>query len=314
MPESEMHASEIPASEMPETGAPEAESAQLRAIMDHPSYRRADLDLDWIAAPEMRGTRLLLEYAKPQLILTRNRVVSTIVLFGGARIKERKVAEQALHDARAAVKDDSGDPEKQRAVQAAKRAVENSRYYDVARDFARMVSAEHQSDEKRHFVIITGGGPGIMEAGNRGAHDADAVSIGLNIELPFEQEPNRYITPELCFQFRYFAIRKMHFLAAAKALVAFPGGFGTFDELFETLCLIQTQTIEPVPVVLVGTEFWKRAFDPEFLRDEGVISARDVDLIQYAETAEEIMDAIMSWYEERGVEKLSGQSPYRSSE
>jgi len=151
-----------------------------------------------------------------------------------------------------------------------------------------------------------------MEAGNRGAWEAGGESIGLNIELPFEQRPNSYITPDLCFQFRYFALRKMHFLAAAKAMVAFPGGYGTFDELFEALCLIQTQVIEPMPVVLVGESFWRHAWNPEFLRDEGVIAPEDLDLFIYAETAEQTRDKLVEWYRERNSDPTAGPDPYSS--
>jgi uncharacterized protein (TIGR00730 family) len=151
-----------------------------------------------------------------------------------------------------------------------------------------------------------------MEAGNRGAWEAGGESIGLNIELPFEQRPNSYITPDLCFQFRYFALRKMHFLAAAKAMVAFPGGYGTFDELFEALCLIQTRGIEPMPVIMVGESFWRDAWNPEFLRDEGVIAPEDLDLFTYAETAEQIRDHLVHWYRERNIDPTTGPDPYSS--
>jgi uncharacterized protein (TIGR00730 family) len=176
--------------------------------------------------------------------------------------------------------------------------MEHSKYYEQAREFARIVSTACQIDGKCDYVIVTGGGPGIMEAANRGAHDAGAKSVGLNIVLPFEQSPNPYITPELCFRFRYFAVRKMHFLMRAKALVVFPGGFGTFDELFETLTLIQTGKIPRVPVVLLGRPFWERVVDFEALVDEGVISAGDLSLFSYANTAQEAWQQISEFHAE----------------
>ncbi len=290
------------------------EAARLREILENPAYRRADHDLEWIGSPEMRGARLLLEYAKPQVALARAKVRTTIVLFGGTRIVEPADAEKRLAVAKDAAASNPGDEALAARVKVAERVVAKSRYYDVAREFAQIVSRAFQDDESRELVVITGGGPGIMEAGNRGAFDVGAKSVGLNITLPHEQVPNSYISSDLCFQFRYFAIRKMHFLASAKALVAFPGGYGTLDELFEALCLIQTRTIDPVPVVLVGKSFWENVFDAEFLRDEGVIDPEDVDLFSYAETAEEIRDQIVNWYRDRHIDPTKDPSPYRSDE
>ncbi len=283
---------------------------RIKAILENPSYRRADLDLEWIGSPEMKGARLFIEYAKPQLKFVKSNVRSTIVLFGGSRIVERRKAEQRLQAAKRELAQNPGDELIQRKVRIAERMLEKSRYYDVAREFSFRISRRFQKTHKREFVIITGGGPGIMEAGNRGAHDAGAKSIGLNINLPFEQVPNSYITPDLCFQFRYFAIRKMHFLATAKALVAFPGGYGTLDELFETLCLIQTKVIDPVPVILVGKDFWQRCFNAQFLAEEGVIEPEDVDLFAYAETAGEIEHHIVTWYIEHRRDPRHDHSPY----
>lgn len=288
--------------------------ARLRRILESPSYVRADRDLDWINSPEMRGIRLLLEYSKPQLRFVRQNVRSTIVLYGGTRIVEPREARRRLDDARAAAAAHPDDKALARKVAVAERIVEKSHYYEVAREFSRLVSSTFQTEGARHLVVVTGGGPGIMEAGNRGAFDVGAKSIGLNITLPEEQAPNSYITPELCFRFRYFALRKMHFLAAARALVAFPGGYGTFDELFETLCLVQTKVIQPVPVILVGESFWRRAFDVTFLRDEGVIDPEDVELFTYAESASEIRDKIIDWYEERNLDYTVARPVYRSME
>jgi uncharacterized protein (TIGR00730 family) len=297
---------------MPRNDTPKDRQDRVGELLNHPSYKRADLDLDLIASPELRSVRLLLEYVKPQMILRDHRVLTSIVLFGGARIVEPTSARARLDAARAEARATPNDPQLSTKLKMAERVVERSRYYDVARDFARIVTEEFQDQQGRRFVIVTGGGPGIMEAGNRGAWEAGGESIGLNIELPFEQRPNSYITPDLCFQFRYFALRKMHFLAAAKAMVAFPGGYGTFDELFEALCLIQTRVIEPMPVIMVGESFWRDAWNPEFLRDEGVIAPEDLDLFTYAETAEQIRDHLVHWYRERNIDPTTGPDPYSS--
>ncbi|MBR9866754.1 MAG: LOG family protein [Oceanospirillales bacterium] len=281
-------------------------------ILDSASYRRADRDPDWIDSPEMRGIRLFLEYAKPQLTLLRANVRSTIVLFGGSRILEPGVAREQLEQAQKLALANPDDPQLAAQVRVADRVLAKSGYYDVAREFARRVSQRYQTDDERDLVVVTGGGGGIMEAGNRGAFDVGAKSVGLNITLPHEQEPNIYIAPELCFQFRYFALRKMHFLATAKALVAFPGGYGTFDEVFETLCLIQTKVIKPVPVVLVGEAFWRKAFDVDFLLAEGVIGPEDAALFGYCETADDIEAYIVDWYTERQIDPMQAPSPYKS--
>jgi hypothetical protein len=189
-------------------------------------------------------------------------------------------------------------PELEHRLEGAERILAKSHYYDVARELGRIVGQAGNGPDDCRLVIVTGGGPGLMEAANRGAYDAGAKSVGLNISLPQEQFPNPYITPELCFQFRYFGLRKMHFLLRAKAMIAFPGGYGTLDELFETLCLIQTRKIKPVPVILVGEQYWRRAFDVEFLAAEGTIDPEDVELFNFAETAEQIWKIISDWYAE----------------
>ncbi|UCF66888.1 MAG: LOG family protein [Acidobacteriota bacterium] len=275
--------------------------SRLQRILDSPTYRRADEDLDLLQLDELRPSRLQLEYLKAQLMLSRTGVRSTIVVFGGARIVEPGAAERKVEVAEHALRAHPGDPMLERRLAIAERVRANSRYYDVAREFGRIVGREGKANGQPRVLVMTGGGPGIMEAANRGAFDVDAKSVGLNITLPHEQFPNPYITPELCFQFRYFALRKMHFLLRAKALVAFPGGFGTFDELFETLCLIQTEKIEPLPVVLVGESFWRRAIDADFLAEEGVIDIDDTELFGFAETAQEIWDTIVGWYAQTGL-------------
>ncbi len=273
------------------------------ALLDAPAYRLACEDVDLLKQDAMRPVRLQLELAKPEMALEDEGIESTIVVFGSARTLPRDVAEAGLVEANAALEAAPEDPDLQRAVKMAKKKVEQAGYYETAREFAHLVSKTCQSDDRCNHVVVTGGGPGIMEAGNRGAHEAGAKSIGLNIELPFEQAPNPYVTPELCFNFQYFAIRKMHFLMRAQALVAFPGGFGTLDELFESLTLIQTHTVEPIPVILVGKAFWDRIVDFEALVDEGVISPKDLDLFSYAETPEEIWELIAN--DQPGEPKIS---------
>jgi len=262
------------------------------AIHASPSYIPADRDTEFMQRDELRPLRLGLELLKPELIQKEQGIQSTIVVFGSARLQEPIAAEAALLTAERAAAEQPNDRALQHHLAVAKRQRELSKYYDVAREFARLVSSSCQIDGRCEYVIVTGGGPGIMEAANRGAADVQAKSIGLNITLPHEQRPNPYITPELCFQFRYFALRKMHFLIRAKALVAFPGGFGTLDELFETLTLIQTGKVTGVSVVLVGRAFWERLINWEFLVDEGLIGSQDLGLFHYAETAQEAWDLI----------------------
>lgn len=279
-------------------GSPE-DRAFSDAILVSSSYIPADRDTEFMQWDELRPLRLGLELLKPELIQKEQGIQSTIVVFGSARLQEPVAAELALLTAERAAAERPDDPVRQRQVMLAKCQRELSQYYAVAREFARLVSSSCQIDGQCDYVIVTGGGPGIMEAANRGAADVHAKSIGLNITLPHEQRPNPYITPELCFQFRYFALRKMHFLIRAKALVAFPGGFGTLDELFETLTLIQTGKVTGVTVVLVGRAFWDRLIDWEFLVEQGLISAHDRELFHYAETAQEAWDVIASNHDMR---------------
>lgn len=256
------------------------------------SYIRASEDIEFLQQEELRPVRLQLELLKPELTLLKHHIRSTIVVFGGTRIWERKAAEQRLADIAAQVAKKPKDERLRRLLTASERLLTLSRFYDEARNFGKIVSEANQGDGSVDYVIVTGGGPGIMEASNRGAYDVGAESIGFNITLPHEQSPNQYITPDLCFQFRYFAIRKMHFLLRAKALVAFPGGFGTMDELFEALTLVQTQKITPLPIVLMGKEFWEEVINWNALVDNGTIDPEDIDLFVYAETAEEAWDYI----------------------
>jgi len=273
--------------------------ALREVILKSTSYLLAEDDHALLKRDELRSSRLQLEYLKPELLQRDLKINSTIVVFGGSRIMERTEAERHVDAARHALAGDRSNHEKQRAVRIAERLLAKSRYYDEAREFSRIVSSTCQLDGRREFVIVTGGGPGIMEAANRGAFDVGAKSMGFNIAIPQEQAPNPYITPDLCFQFRYFAIRKMHFLMRAQALVAFPGGFGTLDELFEALTLVQTERTKRLPIVLFGREFWDELINWSYLIEEGLISPEDVNLVEYAETAEQAWDIIVRYHPDR---------------
>ncbi|GAB1478009.1 TIGR00730 family Rossman fold protein [Paracoccaceae bacterium] len=230
-----------------------------------PAYRLAFADRDFMTREELRPVRLQLELLKPQMIMDERGIRSTIVVMGSARIPA------------------PGQPGKAAGL---------SRWYDEARRLARLVTERSLQTYGHEDVVITGGGPGIMEAGNRGADEAGGDSVGLNIVLPHEQAPNAYVTPDLSFNFHYFAIRKMHFLMRAKAICIFPGGFGTLDEMFESLTLIQTKRMKPVPFLLFGREWWERVIDWNFLAEEGVINPEDLSLFRFVETAEEALAAI----------------------
>lgn len=273
---------------------------QLEKILHSPSYRLAYQDVEFLSGPRLRATRMELELTKPELGFQDNNVRSTIVVFGSTRIVEPAVAETALERARARLADTPNDPRRQRAVERAEHLVTHSRYYDIAREFAHIVSSQCQRGEENDYVIVTGGGPGIMEAANRGAFDVHAKSVGLNIYLPLEQAPNPYITPDLCFQFRYFAMRKFHFLLRAKALVVFPGGYGTLDELFEVLALRQTGRMQDIPIIMFGREFWTKVINFQYLADEGTIDDDDLDLFRYAETAPQAWEMIQRFHKRFG--------------
>jgi uncharacterized protein (TIGR00730 family) len=274
---------------------PDNEMQRLSTILASSTYREADKDLSFLDHGDTRGVRLQLDYLKAELLLADAGIEQTIVVFGSTRIPEPARAARQHAALAAALAQRPNDSDLAQEVRIAERVVAKSRYYQVARDFGAFVG-KLDSDTKRHrIVLMTGGGPGIMEAANRGAADVGARSVGLNISLPREQQPNPYITPELCFRFRYFAVRKLHLLLRARALVAFPGGFGTLDELFEVLTLVQTNKIEPLPIVLVGREFWERAIDFDFLIAEGVIARTDRDLFAFAEDARAILDLITTW-------------------
>ena len=289
----------------------------MEAILSSPSYSLAQDDRHLLDKPEMRGVRMLLELGKPELAFLADSITSTVIVFGGTQIVERPAAERRLSEARRAMaraQASAAGPASglaSAAVPASAKALEGlarelkraeqllayCHYYDAAREFARIVSIDNQCDDKRDYVVITGGGPGIMEAANRGAFDVGCKSIGLNIKLPSEQQPNPFITPELCFQFKYFALRKFHFILRAAAVVLFPGGFGTLDEMFETLTLRQTHRMQPVPIILFGRDYWSKVINFQFLADSGVIADEHLKLFTYAETAEEAWQQILDFHE-----------------
>jgi uncharacterized protein (TIGR00730 family) len=266
-----------------------------------PSYVLAYEDEDFLGRPELRPVRMQLELLKPEMILAEENVQSTIVVFGSTQIVEPAEAQRRLAAAKEALAREPDNPLYRRVVERAERIAAKSRFYDAAREFARITALACQDDSHCDYVIVTGGGPGIMEAANRGAHDVGAKSVGLNITLPQEQAPNPYITPELCFQFHYFALRKMHFLLRARALVIFPGGFGTMDELFEVLTLRQTNRMQEIPVILYCREYWQRAIDFQYFADEGVIADSHLNLIQFAETPQEAWDLIARFHQHTGM-------------
>ena len=280
----------------------------VRAITRNASYREADRDVDFLAQDDTRGVRLQLDYLKAELLLRKHRVAHTVVVFGGTRVTEPRAARRRAEAAETALAANPGDAELEKHLAIARRVEVNSRYYDVARAFGALVSAASANTKGGRLMVMTGGGPGIMEAANRGARDLECQSIGLNITLPREQYPNPYVSPELCFSFHYFAVRKLHFLLRARALVVFPGGYGTMDELFEVLNLVQTRKIAPLPVVLVGEAYWRRVFDPDVLVDEGMIDPEDRELFWFAETAEDTWHGILRWYEAAGAPLLEPES------
>jgi uncharacterized protein (TIGR00730 family) len=251
-----------------------------------PAYRLAFRDVDFLLREELRPVRFQLELLKPEMLLDEAGVGSTLVMYGSARIPSPDHVDALLKNA----------SEENRVV--AERLAAKAKYYDEAYKLAYMVSERAiVEDGKRQFVICSGGGPSIMEAANKGASDAGSESIGLNIVLPHEQAPNQYVTPYLSFQFHYFALRKMHFLLRAKAVAVFPGGFGTFDEFFELLTLIQTGKMKPMPILLFGKDFWSRVVNWEALAEEGTISKGDLDLFRWCETADEAWRHISAFYE-----------------
>ncbi len=272
----------------------------VKRLKRSPAYKIAYYDNDFIDTDDLRPVRLQLELLKPELILRKEKIVSTIVVFGGTRILEPKKAEARVKKLEVKLKRNPMDRSLKRQLRIARSIRAKSHFYDEARELGRLVSMEGQKHNDHQFVIVTGGGPGIMEAANRGAHDVDAKSVGLNITIPQEQEPNPYISPELCMQFHYFALRKMHFFLRAKALVAFPGGYGTMDELFEALTLVQTGVVKRLPIILFGEKYWRKLINFDYLLKEGTIDEEDINLFVYADKAADAWNYIKYFYESRG--------------
>jgi uncharacterized protein (TIGR00730 family) len=269
---------------------------RLNAIMQDPSYVEADHDIRFLHTDETRGVRLQLDYIKAEHLLQAQGIDQTIVIFGSTRLREPVAAERELAAARQNAADHPDDRACKRALKLAEHRMALSAYYDVGRQFGRLVG---RCGNPR-LAVLTGGGPGGMEAANRGAFDVGAKSVGLNITLPREQFPNPYLTPGLCMRFHYFAMRKLHFIKRAAALVALPGGFGTLDELFCALTLIQTRKTAPIPVVLIGEDYWRKVFDADFLAEVGSIDDEDRELFWYAESAEEAWEGILAWHRQNG--------------
>lgn len=260
--------------------------APRTAQTEDPAYTLAFQDTEFLLREELRPVRFQLELLKPEMLLDEAGIGSTLVMYGSARIPESGKADALIE----AATDEA-------SLKTAQRLKEKAKYYDEARNLAHLASSCGISENgNRDFVVCSGGGPSIMEAANRGAADAGKESIGLNIVLPHEQAPNEYVTPSLSFQFHYFALRKMHFLLRARAVAVFPGGFGTFDEFFELLTLVQTGKMEPLPILLFGKEFWTRVIDFEALAEEGTISRKDLELFQFVETADQAWDIIKRFY------------------
>lgn len=277
------------------SAADDAEVAKTAQLASE-SYRLAYTDDSFLQRDELRAVRLQLEWLKPDLVQEENNIDTTVVIFGGARFPDHETAQEKLLNIEAKLAQAPSDKALLKQHSMAKNILKNSHYYQEARMLAHKITELSLTKNGRQFVVVTGGGPGVMEAANRGASEAGGKSIGLNIVLPFEQNPNPYITPELCFQFHYFAIRKMHFLNRARGLVAFPGGFGTLDELFETLTLIQTKKVKPVPIVLVGKKYWERLIDFEFLVEQGAIAEADLSLFKIVDTGNEAWDYLCQFW------------------
>jgi len=267
-------------------------SKNLELIISSNNYQLAHEDRELLNSDDMRGVRMLLEINKPEKILEAHKILSTIIVFGGANLSNKRSLEKRIEKAKKSLNKDLDSNNLKRELRRLENLLSISHYYDSAREFAKIVSKQNQKTKCNSHVIVTGGGPGIMEAANRGAFDADCKSIGLNISLPNEQHPNSYITPGLCFKFNYFALRKFHFVMRSVAAVFFPGGFGTFDELFELLTLRQTGMKNQIPIILFGRDYWSKVINFQFLSDYGLILDEHMNLFQYADSASEAWDII----------------------
>jgi uncharacterized protein (TIGR00730 family) len=290
---------ELPVKRIEELQTPpisEDVAANRLAILASPSYQLAEVDIDFLGRKENRPLRMQLELLKTETLLREHHIDATVVVFGGTQIMPREQADNVLRQAHLNAEKSPDNAKVARSLERAKRIVAKSHFYDEAREFSRLVSTVKQTNGRPKLVVMTGGGPGVMEAANRGAFEAGEKSIGLNIDLPHEQEPNPYITPDLCFQFHYFAMRKFHFVLRASALVVFPGGFGTLDELFDCLCLRQTRRMQQIPIILYSREYWDGVIDLKFLADEGVVDDEDLKLIDYAETPQQAWEIIAKFH------------------
>ncbi|MHB2026867.1 MAG: LOG family protein [Elusimicrobiota bacterium] len=274
----------------------EQRSGLIAEIKLSRAYLQAFEDLEFLTKKDLRPVRLQLELLKPETILRKHQIVSTVVVFGSARLLSPQEAARRYDEAKRRLEEKPGEPNLVKNLSTARIHLKQSRYYDEARRFAHLVSRAKISGKKHDFVIATGGGPGVMEAANRGAFEAGSKSIGFNITLPHEQDPNPYITPGLSFQFHYFALRKMHFMMRAKALVAFPGGYGTLDELFEALTLVQTGKKRRIPIVLFGRGYWRKLINFDALVEEGMVAPDDAKLFTIVEKAEEGWEYIRQFW------------------
>ena len=272
-------------------------SERVRELVESNSFKLATNDPDLLENDDMRSVRLQLEFSKPEQAMCKQGIISTVVAFGSARLRSEKQLNAKYDKLHKDFLKNPDNKELRSKLDIVSRRQKYTKYYDEARRFSSIVSKKFQEKKRLDFVVMTGGGPGIMEAANKGADDVGGRSIGLNIDLPKEQNSNPYISPDLCFQFRYFALRKMHFLKRAKALIAFPGGFGTLDEVFEILTLVQTKKAPPLPIVLMGKDYWSQAVNFEFLAAEGFIGLDDLLLFKIVETAEEAVNFIIDFYD-----------------
>ena len=266
----------------------------LNLILDSNSYKLAQEDINLLRSDQMRGVRMLLEITKPELILEEQNIISTIIVFGGAKILEKSLVQNEIDEVKNALEKFPESIELKSKFKKLHNLISMSHYYESAKEFSKLASLNNQDEKCNSHVIVTGGGPGIMEAANRGAFEANCKSIGLNIQLPNEQFPNSFITPELCFKFNYFALRKIHFVMRSVAAVFFPGGFGTLDELFELLTLRQTGMKSKIPIILFGRKYWENLINFEFLSDFGLISEDDLKIYKYADTAKEAWEIVKS--------------------
>ena len=270
-------------------------SSNLEAILKSSTYKLAHEDLNLLNTNEMRGVRMLLEITKPEKVIEKENIISTVIVFGGVHISEENISKRRLYDAEKSLLNNPKSKDLKINIKRLKNLNSLSHYYSSARELSKLISIESKTKSPHSYVIVTGGGPGIMEAANRGAFDAGCKSIGLNISLPNEQRPNSFITPGLCFKFNYFAMRKFHFVMRSAAAVFFPGGFGTLDELFEILTLRQTGMKHNIPIILFGKSYWEKVINFQFLSDMGLIKENDLSIFQYADTANEAWELIKNF-------------------